>query len=443
MPIRLRFSLGGLMACVFAIAVGLTEARQGGAAWFDGLFAAVAAWGAVGLAQQARDLRRYFHGDQTLNALQRSGVRFAISWRLAVVALLLGSFVLNQAEVTGRVSVLGRHDDSFHTGQLLRSAAFFLLLLTMATPGGIHKSPFSIARKLVQAAAILAGTILGLIVWCDEMLIPFLVHIACEGISGLTPARFLEPRIVPSLWSRSAPFFYASLTAAVLSALNFALVPKFAQESANRWRFYVIFFALSLSATYALAIWLATVGLRQASPYLYAGRPSHRTYIWVLASLVIGLTTAHLSVRWSASRWNDADISNSDWRHGRRYVHEGLFWRVLLAIAAGGSLCHEAAIMYQFNFGGRWIADLLAEVMTNPKSLLMLVLWLIAFGAVLARLAGRPVLPLQGVTALSAKKFTLVCCALVAAAVPALIAIAALSFALWLTPWYELPLLEK
>lgn len=349
---RLRFSLGGLMACVFAIAVGLTESRHEGAAWFDGLFAAVAAWGAVGLAQQARDLRRHFHGDPTLNAVQRSGVRFAISWRLLVVALLLGCFVLNRANLAVRVSASDQEVDSlicYLTDQLC-CAAFVLLLLTVAATGRIRKSPSSIAKKLVEAAAMLAGTILGLIVWCGEMQGFHLVHVSCEWVTGV-PARLLDPPIVPTLWSRSAPFFYASAAAIVLSAINFALVARFAKASRRSLQRLLGFFLFSVAATYAVAIWLATAGLRQTSPWLHAGRTAHPPYVWMLALLVLGLSTAFLAVRWSLVPWSDATASNNDWRRGRRYVHEGLFWHLLLAIGAGASLYYKAAYLL------RWISD--------------------------------------------------------------------------------------
>lgn len=430
------------MTSVFVVAVGLAEARHEKATWVDGLFAAAATWGGVGLAQQARDLRRRFRGVQSLTAAQVWGVRFAVFWRVGVVAILVGSLVLNQMELAGLVSLAPRADDFHNTGQLLRGAAFFLLLWATTAPAGIPKVPRRAGARFLNAAAVLAGSILALVVWCDNMLIWFLVHIACEGIGGLTPARFLEPRIVPSLWWRSGPFFYASLAATLLSALNFTLVSHFPRFSRSGLRLRVALFALLLAATYSLAVWLATDGLQKASPYLHSGRASHPPHVWALALLVIGLSTAYLSLRWCSVPWSDCDTLNNDWRHGRRYAHEGLLWRLLLATAAGGSICHTAAVMYQWSFGGGWLANTLIELVTTPRSLLMLELWIVAFGSILAWLGGRAALPLRGIAGLDAKKFALAWCALMLGAPAAIIALAALSFALWLTPWYNLPLLE-
>jgi hypothetical protein len=102
-PPRLRFSLGGLLICIFGIAVGMAEARHDRSSWTDGLFAAVAAWGAIGLAQQARQLWRRFHGDKSLTENQRWGFRFAVFWRAGVVSLMIGGFVLSQMEWEGSV----------------------------------------------------------------------------------------------------------------------------------------------------------------------------------------------------------------------------------------------------------------------------------------------------------------------------------------------------
>lgn len=73
----------------------------------------------------------------------------------------------------------------------------------------------------------------------------------------------------------------------------------------------------------------------------------------------------------------------------------------------------------------------------------MLVLWLIAVGAILARIARRHALSLRGVSALDVNKFAIIWWALLLAAPAAVVALAAFSFALFLTPWYKLPLLEQ
>lgn len=433
---RFHFSLSGLFICVFGIAVGLAEARHIGASWIDGLLAAVAAWGAVGLAQQARDIWRHFQGDESLGEDQRWGVRFAAFWRMAVVALAVGGFVLSQMESVGFVTLPEGPSDFNNTGQLLRSATFFLTLLFMAGRGHAPALPVSPAKRWVEPAALAAGFILGLLVWWDDMMIWFLVHVACEGIAAVSPLRFLEPRAVPSLAAQYKPFVCGSAMAFVLSTLSFTVIWQL-PKSSRRWRpTSIALLVILLPACYALDFWLANAGLRRASPFLQGAQEPRPAHVWPTAFLVTAVFATSCSYRWCMSRWDTEIRLSSDWQGGGRYLHEGTTWAILLAAAVAGSVAQGLIEVYRWGFGIASLPAILFDFLLQPKYLLALAILLVACARIFDGLRRRKVLPERGIAALNPKKFAMVWCAVMLATPAAVAALAALSFALWLTPWW-------
>ncbi|HET6879434.1 MAG TPA: hypothetical protein VFI31_04745 [Pirellulales bacterium] len=438
---RWHFSLRGLMIGIFGIAAGLTEVRHDIASWTDGLFVALATWGAVAIGEQACDLWRHFRRNRSLSTAQRGGVRWAMLWRLTAIALLAVGFALRRLQTAGIIALVDQSDGFQATGKSLRAALFDLLLLLMAARPAMLPASTKAPRKWFKLASLAAASLLALLIWWEKFSIMYLVHVAIEGIESTAPVRFLTSRTGVSFAARYPPFIWGSLAGTVACTLAILPASKLPALSRRRFALAVAMLCLSLLAGYASDVWLATSGFRRASPYMHGALMPHSAHVWIAATLVVAVLTGTSACRWSAVAWEDSRPTNDDWRQGRRYLHEGFFWTVMLAVAAGSRIVHLLMASYQWSFGGPWYHAAYYMLMW-PDGLLAISLSLVACYRIVGHFRRETTLP-RGIAALDPARFAIVWCALLVAAPAAIVALAAFSFALWLTPWYNLPLPSK
>lgn len=277
---RLRFTLPGLMICTFGIAVGVAEWRRPLTSIGDAMLAALSAWAVVGLLGQIRDLWRRFHRDRDLTPEQNWGVRFALVWRAVVILLWIGCYAVRECEATGVLSLPEREGSFVDVGESLRIALACLLLLIVATPQAVKPSAksSSLPNHLLQVFSLCAASAFALLVWWNSLFVTYLVHVACEGIAGLTPAHFAEGGVVPSLDNRYRPYIWLSASAVALAAINYICLSRLASHQYKYWRVAAMSVAISVPALYRLAIWLATVGLKRVSPFFFAACGASRWY---------------------------------------------------------------------------------------------------------------------------------------------------------------------
>ncbi|NQT14209.1 MAG: hypothetical protein HQ582_15750, partial [Planctomycetes bacterium] len=219
---RFQFSLGGLMVFVTGVAVGLSMAGMQTLDWTHGILGAVVAWIVVGLLVQACDLWGTFHGRRDLSSDERFGWRFAVFWRVVVVCLLAGYYLL-AALLHLKVIALAEPDGIFDlVGANLREGILLVCLVTVVfsvlpARQTERRGRGSVVLDLAGAAA---GVVVCAIVCWDRTCIQFLVAIAIQGIETAQPLDMAPEgvEILPAV--RTARFFRESSLAALLGLVN-------------------------------------------------------------------------------------------------------------------------------------------------------------------------------------------------------------------------------
>ncbi|HEX7379498.1 MAG TPA: hypothetical protein VF278_20415 [Pirellulales bacterium] len=434
-----RFTIRGLFVCVFGIAFGLAESRRANGSVGEGLLAALSAWAALGLGRQARDLYRHFHDRHDLTREQRWGARFAIGWRSGAILLWTTYYVMRQCQDAGLLSLPEQTNWAvwFDVGRELRLALLGLLLLIAAGPRfSVVAGRSSLWSKTISGLAIVAGALLALVFYWDQMAITFLIHVVCElKDSGcFWPYRFAHLPAVPTLTQRYQPFIRGAAAAVFLGLFNCGVLWRLAvQWSRLRWLKAAVL-ATGIALLCALEQWLATSALSRASPYMAANVRLASAYDYLLAVAVIGVAVTVAAYRCCARPWDTAGDVNTAWRANREYPHERAYWMALLAAAMVGAVIQDEIVPHGW---ARWADTLYYLVLegngSGPRNLLWLAMFLFALGRLAQSLWGRP-RAASGIAALDPLQCAVIWCATFALAPLLVIAIASFSFALWLTP---------
>jgi hypothetical protein len=251
-----RFTLGGLMTVVLAVAIGLAVARLPDARWADGLLAGATSLIVLGLVNQAHDLFRSFFRHPSLTSAQRWGWRLAAAWRIGIATLLASHFLFASFDRVGVLdfldhSVFGGDDaplDNWEGSRIreLRGALFFLCLLIAIASGlpqpRAGKRRWS--RTGLSALSCLAAALLSVLFWSDQTIVMCLVNHTIFGIeiaNSLTSdgGSGIYAGIDPSITARTELFVRQTLLGTCLTliaAVGFFLV----SVSAERINYFVL-----------------------------------------------------------------------------------------------------------------------------------------------------------------------------------------------------------
>jgi hypothetical protein len=458
---RFQFSLRGLMVLMFGVAVGFSAAMGAKETDFDerlysfgerlcaGLLAAVSAWVALGLINQARDLWSAFHGRSGLCSEERWGWRFAVLWRVGVACLLVGYYTINILLARELLALPERNDDFWHVGARLRDALFHIsLLIALAGVPRVRQSRPRPSRfqPVINILGWLAAAYWCLFVWSNMMIVPALVHISIMGTAMAEPLWLSRESMITYSTARLHHFLWASICAVGLLLAHLGVVRQFARQQARRLRRRwlwagVLIPSLAIVAVYP--IWLVARRLRDIAPLFaetYDPGPSH---LWVAAGLLIAVFVTCASRRLMRAARNPARASELHWRRDpQRYYHEGRTIAVLVVIALALKFIMDFIPTLQdlwdmtrfFASYDNAIGWCFEELFCDPSTYLLVTVLLIAVRNVFrgrvrsidSRLDGPPGLPVV--------RFCVVWCILFLTVVFAVPTLAGLGFAIGLSP---------
>ena len=323
-----QFTIRGLMATMFGVAVGMSAMSIQPADWTYGLLAAVGAWIVLGLLNQIVDLWSTFHRRLDLSDDQRWGWRFAVFWRAGVICLLVGYYVVSFL-LDWEVISLPEHPECFlSTGSLLRDAVCYLsfVIVLSSVPRPKRERPKSLWFSLVSVLGAIAAAVLCLALCMSHMLLAFVIHIALAGMEMAVPPRFALEGVNPDLAARSHVFFLWSLAAAVSVLADLALIRLLARQWTQGVRRRLVWTGLlvpSLAITAWYPIWVHTAGLYGVSPWMVEAQETGPLHRWVCALLLLIILVTAATWRMVGVARPTATAPDLDWRRRMpSYYHE-------------------------------------------------------------------------------------------------------------------------
>ncbi len=445
---RFQFGMRGLFVLAFAVAVGFSTVGTEHSRWFHVLFGAALALMILGLTHQVVDLCKTFYGRSDLSADQRWGWRFEVFWRLGVAALLVG-FYLTTLLLERKVLFLPDRDgDYFGIGASLRAAVAVLaaVIIFAAIERPSRGRPSRLWSRWMTLLGAVAGICCCGVVVADWLMLPFLVHVAIQGIGHAEPAWLATEGFGVVSIAKMRAFFWCSLLSVGGLLVGLALIGRLARRppegSRRRW-VTVGLLACSLGIPGICLIWLCTDGVRSLAPMYVQTWDPGQGHIWITASLLILTFVTAATRRIVATGDTHSRDPLPNWRRRpQAYYHERR--AVLLVVATGlialltGGL---VTVLTRFGFALQKIQEILDYVgymVFFPQNLFLAALLLVVVQKAVTgwRRSDEPV-P-AAVPELPPARFCAVWIALLLTLVLAVPAIAGLGFAVWMIPMLRL-----
>ena len=343
-----RFSLRELMGIIFGLALGLAAMRQSRIEWYEGLLVSAIYWIILGLARQIVDLRAALRGMPALSADLRTGGRFAITWRLIAIALLVGYGTLEALRRQGLLTMPEVEGQMIGFGEALRKLLFyFALIMVMASEPSRAKPAPAVASldRILKSVAWPAALGLCLFAW-----ISYIEH--------SYTFRFANLKVDFGLVARTRWFVIHFGLVAALVPLNMWLTCRLARTwtLAGRVPWKVIACLMTSLVAAAGNVgwfyyfgWYYAVGLPRFSPYFAESQISAPMSVWLTAALLTLLASAAASYRLISSFSEPRQTAALYWRREpRRYHHERFWTTCVLVVALGGKI--TAALYWLSNW---------------------------------------------------------------------------------------------
>jgi hypothetical protein len=452
---RWRFSLRGMFLMTFIAALAAAEGRAE-KKYSAALFAFVSALAAAGLLAQGLDLRRTARSLPDLSRNEQWSVRFSVGWRVSVAALLAGWYLLRVLVRGGALSLPDSgYNAFFNVGDELRAALLYLLLVIAAQ----HSLPPAERRLraggriLVNLMGAIAVALLAIVFWWNQVMVVFLVQLACIGIAETGPPRLVGQQSV--LQTGIPNFLWMSEVGTFVSAVLLFLVWQFVSRPSSvrrRWTLGALLVA-GFASGFAIVAWIAGPGLRGASPWMAEAFVIAPANLWLTAFIVIAILAAVAAIRWRAFEPDsDGQTRFVTVRDGQAYCHEGLGWPLVLAVAAGSRAWEILSFWNPFSrdwlgivFSRDWIAALWSMAgiaVEDCECVLAVLVCFVALRRVWRALRRRSLTAPIEIVEFDPRRFATAWLLLFLLAVIALPTLAALSVALYFTRWYNLPPLD-
>jgi hypothetical protein len=284
-----------------------------------------------------------------------------------------------------------------------------------------------------------------LLFWLWETHLYYLVYLATTGIELSEPKVCAIAGTDDDIITRGHEFLSICLLATLLAFVSFALVRQVALRRPHQHGYRVTILAmlaLALAGSASLAVWITTGGLWRLSPAWANAEialPMLRwLYVFVLSALLATSTTYRLLRRGMGSAAPD----EPNWRrHEEAYYHEHRGVMVTLILASLILLFERHLLLSPF-YGppmGLWdeLMRFFHGMICLPISyLIAAVLLLAARGLFIGRTSARRHASTPAATMrLPCARFVVVWLALFVTLASAGVALAWLSFAVWLIPW--------
>jgi hypothetical protein len=470
---RWQFGIQGMLIFTLSVAIGASVSQTNIANWLTifaveqtdfrqpveivktgfggGMLAVAVFWLCLGLVYQIRDIQACLKANPGLEKARKAGGQFEIFWRVGIVALLLGSFLILFL-VNMRILILPESGDhGWKVGAMLREAVLLLSLLII-----IGSVPAKSGLKLPAILKhILGGLFYALaIYYVSKTLVHVLVAIACMGIDKAFPLQLslCDPRH----FARTLATFYRwSAISAIVVPLNFFFLRRLARQwpaGAGRRLLWSGLLALGIAENVRYVLWTMAVGYPTIAPFHAEIGGTVMWHSWIALVILTTISSAVPAYRMSAEPIDIAEDSKLAWRRNpRKYYHEQ---RTVLLLFAAALLWIMADIYFEARRNPSFPLSELGNLIYRASRIrsywdfwnelfffLMpaLFLW---FGLLLLTLhrafARRidPHDPQSQMPRLNWAKFTAVWLAMAAFTVCGLLALIWISFGLWFSPWY-------
>jgi hypothetical protein len=189
-----RLSLRTLFLLFFCAAVGLTIHPSPAAALEPAIATAIV----IGLIQQVRQLFSWYPSADERSSAIAFAQRFAITWRLFIIAVIATCVVIDMLVSKGIVPFPPDHDDQWF---YLQYAAILPLCIVVTVCNSLARwrssLPIRAGRRWRPAGLWAFGIFVGIVLLIDGTGVQFLVH---KGVAGIEAAqKYRRPGIYPNL----------------------------------------------------------------------------------------------------------------------------------------------------------------------------------------------------------------------------------------------------
>ena len=378
-----QFSLRGLFALTFGVAIGLSfwKIEQD---WYGGTLATISCWIVLGLVAQVGDLWRSLRKGGDLAPDERWGRRFAIVWRLAVCCLIVVWFTL-RVHIGPKSLALSDDEDIvdmafFTTRDMWNAVMLISIIAAVASSPRIARPrrhrPWTWALDLL---GVIAACVLLVVILLDRLCLTALVHLTIVCILSAQPLKF-EPDVVLAASRMRITQFYDITSAGVGFVLLSCVLLRLLS---CRWRpagwkkvCVGVSCATSLAVMVLLAARIVVVEIPTITPvlaaHIYMPPPLQLAAVSVL---VLFLATL-VACRWLQPPLARIAPEDTAWRRDvRRYYHERRLLQLFLGGIALAFLVVAGRGVYGFGMS-KWYS--FGYIFTMPMETLSLALVLLA-----------------------------------------------------------------
>jgi len=368
---------------VAAVAASRTKVPNTG--WDDHLLAILGVLFVVGLFHQAWSLRHSHrnYAFRTREALW--GWRFAVVWRFALGALLLGTIAIPYLEAYELIS-LPESDDTFYMiepGRGTRQALLRLgLLVAVAGAAMWKKRPEATIRsKAIVRVLLCISTVLLCVIMCvDNATVPALVHIAIEGIEAAQPLVMFGGTRCPDATTEQIAATAVFTKWATISTILIPFNLLFAYALASQWQkgwtrrttlLSLLVVGAAIPATFA--VWAQCEGFASVSPKLAAHiqyEPVHRWYFAGVLLAFLAVVTASRLVFITSERSPASDLV---WQRSPADYHQRPVCLVVLILTCSVSVIRAAT--GGWDFAMFWTFDPATIIDELEEMFYALILW--------------------------------------------------------------------
>jgi len=320
------------MVVVFGVGFGLAAVKKTwwSPNWDDGVWAAIAAWSALGLANQIRDLWSTFRRQTALSRDERFAWQFALFWRAGIACLLVGYYLFDWLREYGLLTLPEREYHSLISLNWRRDDLLFLPLLVAISDtsrplraDATHTIPTHVWNIVASVGAIM----LCFLVWSNLTFFNYLVFLSMTGIEqSIAPIYVALDGTDPNIAVRITNFVTPTLIAAVLVPVNFSLVHRFARQWTRAARFpwtTLVMLTLGLTGTISYSIWVWSDGLFRLSPAFREMDLRPLWHDWISGLPLVVIVVTFKAQQWAIKQHVPARVVGDTWRRNQRsYYHE-------------------------------------------------------------------------------------------------------------------------
>ena len=306
--------------------------------WHYACLAAATVAIAVGLLQQAAQLRRFDLGEgREYEAIQFSR-KFSIGWRLLCAGLLVAC-LLTTVLVSAQIIALPESEAMFTYD--LFPYIVWVCCVVMALVASLDRwRPRREGRassKWRYLLFLIVGPLIVLLILPDQGFVHYLVHIATQGIENAQPLVHRRPGEFPEHSAEAFRSFWTSLAACgcVFLAAAFLFIANYAQRERRRLRqFGAIGFIAALSVVSGYCVWYYSIEFHRISPYMAAAGAATNG-LERIAGAVVAITLVAAGA-YCAARSHDTNaiVAGCDEPQSLLPPHESVLSLLMLIIAA-------------------------------------------------------------------------------------------------------------